>query len=130
MAVPQHQHRLRREIQRERRDSRIILGSSRPQSSDDHFDARASWVSLPRWHLQQSDRALQAPGRRSELRAVREALGAAIVFGVLRDFAQSFLGRGEATLTVPSFDGALKPNQALERAEILLECDAPEDLAT
>jgi hypothetical protein len=52
------------------------------------------------------------------------------VFGVLRDFAQGFLGRGEATITVPSFDGALKPNQALERAETLLECDAPEDLAT
>ena len=48
----------------------------------------------------------------------------------LRDLALSFLGRGEATLTVPSFDGALKPNQALERAETLLECDAPEDLAT
>jgi len=52
------------------------------------------------------------------------------VFGVIRDFAQSFLGRGEATITVPSFDGALKPNQALERAEILFECAAPEDLAT
>jgi Strictosidine synthase len=52
------------------------------------------------------------------------------VFGVLRDFAQGFVGRGEATITVPSFDGALKPNQALERAEILLECDAPADLAT
>jgi hypothetical protein len=52
------------------------------------------------------------------------------VFGGLRDFAQSFLGRGEATITVPSFDGALKPNQALERAETLFECAAPEDLAT
>jgi hypothetical protein len=52
------------------------------------------------------------------------------VFGGLRDFALSFLGRGEATLTVPSFDGALRPNQALERAETLLECEAPEDLAT
>lgn len=52
------------------------------------------------------------------------------MFGVLREFAQSFLGRGEATITVPSFDGALKPNQALERAETLLECAAPEELAT
>ncbi|MFX6040542.1 hypothetical protein ABTE96_21470, partial [Acinetobacter baumannii] len=32
--------------------------------------------------------------------------------------------------TVPSFDGALKPNQALETAQTLLECEAPEDLAT
>jgi len=52
------------------------------------------------------------------------------VFGGLRGFAQSFLGRGDATITVPSFDGALKPNQALERAETLFECAAPEDLAT
>lgn len=47
----------------------------------------------------------------------------------IREFANRFLGRGEAAITVPSFDGALKPNQALEQAEILLECDAPEDLA-
>ena len=52
------------------------------------------------------------------------------MFGALREFAQGFLGRGEATITVPSFDGALKPNQALERAETLFECAAPEDLAT
>jgi strictosidine synthase-like protein len=44
-------------------------------------------------------------------------------------FANRFLGRGEATITVPSFDGALKPNQLLEQAEALLECVAPEDLA-
>ena len=56
-------------------------------------------------------------------------MGEALVFGALRDFAQNFLGRGEATITVPSFDGALKPNQALERAETLFECAAPEDLA-
>jgi hypothetical protein len=52
------------------------------------------------------------------------------VFGAVRDFAQGFLGRGEAAVTVPSFDGALKPNQALERAETLFECAAPEELAT
>ena len=45
------------------------------------------------------------------------------------DFAHGFLGRGEATITVPSFDGALKPNQALEEAETLFDCAAPEDLA-
>ncbi|MGJ4950222.1 hypothetical protein [Bradyrhizobium sp. HKCCYLS20291] len=47
----------------------------------------------------------------------------------VREFANRILGRGDATITVPSFDGALKPNQLLERAETLLECDAPEDLA-
>jgi hypothetical protein len=57
-------------------------------------------------------------------------VGEAVVFGALRDLAHGLLGRGEATVTVPPFDGALKPNQALERAEILFECAAPEDLAT
>ena len=47
----------------------------------------------------------------------------------VRNFANRFLGRGDATITVPSFDGALKPNQLLEQAETLLECEAPEDLA-
>ena len=35
----------------------------------------------------------------------------------VREFANRFLGRGEATIAVPSFDGALKPNQKLEEAE-------------
>ena len=46
-----------------------------------------------------------------------------------RDFANRFLGRGDATITVPSFDGALKPNQKLEAAETLLTCESPADLA-
>jgi hypothetical protein len=48
----------------------------------------------------------------------------------LKDFADRFLGRGDATITVPSFDGALKPNQILEKAETVGQFDAPEDLAT
>jgi sugar lactone lactonase YvrE len=51
------------------------------------------------------------------------------VIAAIREFTNRFLGRGEATITVPSFDGALKPNQKLEAAETLLECEAPEDLA-
>jgi hypothetical protein len=52
------------------------------------------------------------------------------VIGALRDFADRLLGRGDATITVPSFDGALKPNQVLEQAETLGQFEAPEDLAT
>jgi hypothetical protein len=52
------------------------------------------------------------------------------VIAAAREFANRFLGRGEATITVPSFDGALKPNQKLETAETLFSCDAPEDLAS
>jgi sugar lactone lactonase YvrE len=52
------------------------------------------------------------------------------VITAVREFANRFLGRGDATITVPSFDGALKPNQKLESAETLLICESPEDLAT
>ena len=48
----------------------------------------------------------------------------------LQEFADRLLGRGDATITVPSFDGALKPNQILENAETVAQLDAPEDLAT
>ena len=51
------------------------------------------------------------------------------MIAAVRDFANRFLGRGDATITVPSFDGALKPNQKLEAAETLLTCESPEDLA-
>jgi len=52
------------------------------------------------------------------------------VIAALKTFTDRLLGRGDATITVPSFDGALKPNQMLEKAEIVGQFDAPEDLAT
>jgi sugar lactone lactonase YvrE len=52
------------------------------------------------------------------------------VISAFRIFADRFLGRGDATITVPSFDGALKPNQILEKAETIGQFNAPEDLAT
>jgi hypothetical protein len=44
--------------------------------------------------------------------------------------ADRFFGRGDAAITVPPFDGVLKPNQLLEEAEFVAELGAPEDLAT
>jgi sugar lactone lactonase YvrE len=52
------------------------------------------------------------------------------VISAFKTFADRLLGRGEATITVPSFDGALKPNQLLEKAETIGQFEAPEDLAT
>ena len=52
------------------------------------------------------------------------------MIAAFRALADRFLGRGDATITVPSFDGALKPNQILERAETIGQFDAPEDIAT
>ena len=51
------------------------------------------------------------------------------MIAALRGFADQWLGRGDATITVPSFDGALKPNQILEQAETVATFEAPEDLA-
>ncbi len=52
------------------------------------------------------------------------------MIGALRTIADFVLGRGEATITVPTFNRQLKPNQILETAEIVAHFDAPEDLAT
>jgi len=52
------------------------------------------------------------------------------VISTLRSFVDRFLGRGDATITVPSFDGALRPNQLLEKAETVASFYAPEDLTT
>ncbi|MBV8924834.1 MAG: hypothetical protein JOZ74_05635 [Bradyrhizobium sp.] len=50
------------------------------------------------------------------------------MIAMLEDFFDRILGRGDAAITVPTFDGSLKPNQLLERAEVVGEFEAPEDL--
>jgi hypothetical protein len=56
-------------------------------------------------------------------------MGARMI-AALRNVFDNFLGRGDAAITVPSFDGALKPNQALESAEIVASLPQAEDIAT
>jgi len=51
------------------------------------------------------------------------------VIPALEDFFDRVLGRGDAAITVPPFDGPLKPNQLLEQAEVVGEFSEPEDLA-
>ena len=51
------------------------------------------------------------------------------VIPALEDFFDRILGRGDAAITVPTFDGSLKPNQLLEHAEVVGEFAEPEDLA-
>src|SRR5450755_374253 len=48
----------------------------------------------------------------------------------LRDWKDRLLGRGDASITVPVFDGALKSNNILEEAPVFVALEAPEDLAT
>jgi len=47
----------------------------------------------------------------------------------MRQFGDWILGRGEASITIPIFDGALKPNQVLERAEVVAEFEDAGDIA-
>jgi sugar lactone lactonase YvrE len=48
----------------------------------------------------------------------------------LQALSDRLLGRGEAAITVPVFDGALKSNRLLEDAAVFATLQAPEDLAT
>ena len=52
------------------------------------------------------------------------------MIAALRAFGDRVLGRGEASITVPIFDGALKPNQMLEDAEIVGQFDDANDITT
>ena len=81
--------------------------------------------------IEQPHRQLQARRCRPGLRPVRPALGEERMIGgaegVRRPAARP---RRAPTITVPVFDGALKPNQILEKAETVAELEAPEDLAS
>jgi hypothetical protein len=48
----------------------------------------------------------------------------------LRAWSDRLLGRGDASITVPVFDGALKSNRLIEDAAVLATLTAPADLAT
>ena len=50
--------------------------------------------------------------------------------GALMEWKDRLLGRGDASITVPVFDGALKSNHILEDAPVFVTLAAPEDLAT
>lgn len=48
----------------------------------------------------------------------------------LKNLRDKLLGRGDAAISIPTLDGACKPNRLLEDASIIGTLDAPEDLAT
>jgi len=47
---------------------------------------------------------------------------------MLRGVIDRFVGRGNAAITVPPMDGALRPNQRLEEAHVVMEARAPDNL--
>ncbi|MGI6850607.1 strictosidine synthase [Mesorhizobium sp. 1B3] len=51
------------------------------------------------------------------------------MIGALRRAWDNFRGSGEAAVTVPPMDGALRPNRLIEEARLLLQVEAPDDLA-
>ncbi|SKA32243.1 Strictosidine synthase [Enhydrobacter aerosaccus] len=52
------------------------------------------------------------------------------MIAALKRLGDHVLGRGEAAITVPIFDGALKPNQLLEEAEVVAQIEGANDLAS
>jgi hypothetical protein len=52
------------------------------------------------------------------------------MMGALTAWTDRLLGRGEASISVPVFDGALKSNRLIEDADTLATLEAPMDLAT
>jgi len=52
------------------------------------------------------------------------------VIGALARLRDGMLGRGRAAVTVPVFDGALKPNNVLDAARVVAQLEAPADIAS
>jgi hypothetical protein len=52
------------------------------------------------------------------------------VIHFITDWIERYRGQGEHAITIPVFDGPLKPNRVLEDAEVVGDLTAPEDLAT
>lgn len=52
------------------------------------------------------------------------------MFNTVRRFGDRLLGRGDAAITVPVMDGALKPNRILDNAEVVATLHDIDDLAT
>ncbi len=123
MAVPEHQHRRRREVRRDRPYPRCTRRPRRHQPPDGHLDARAQGLPLYRRHPQQPDRPLPDSGRRPGLDRPALLLGPeAMRFEAVLDYL-----RGQA-VTIPPMDGAFRPNTALDEAEVALEVQAPDNL--
>lgn len=52
------------------------------------------------------------------------------MIGALKRVWDNFTGGGEAAVTVPPMDGALRPNRAIEDAAVVLTVDAPDNLVS
>jgi hypothetical protein len=50
------------------------------------------------------------------------------MFGVLHSALDRFRGGGDAAVTIPSLDGAFRPNQRIETAAVAFSIDAPDNL--
>jgi hypothetical protein len=52
------------------------------------------------------------------------------MIAALRQWSDRLLGRGDAAITVPVFDGALKSNTLVEDAAVVADLEAPQDVAS
>jgi len=52
------------------------------------------------------------------------------MIAALKEWSDRLLGRGDAAITVPVFDGALKSNTLIEDAAVVADLEAPQDVAS
>ena len=52
------------------------------------------------------------------------------MIAVLKEWGDRLLGRGDAAITVPVFDGALKSNTLIEDAAVVADLESPQDMAS
>ena len=71
-------------------------------------------------------RSLSFARGRSQLARLPRLLGHQI--DVARGDGYEYVGRGDAAVTFPPMDGALRPNQRLEEAHVVMEARAPDNL--
>src|SRR5665213_3300693 len=128
MDLSQHQHRRHREIRSAREGARIALGQQRRKAPNDYFDARTQRLSLYCGNLQQSHRSLQDSRRRPDLQRSRSLLGRRKMIRLLRRSIDQIRGTGEASVTIPSMDGAFRPNSFLDEAQVVANIEAPDNL--
>ena len=93
-----------------------------------HLMQRAQGLSLSRRHLQQPRRQVQNSRRRSDLHQPGLLLGRGQVISAFKRAIDAWRGRGAYAVTVPPMDGALRPNQVIEEAPVVLEVAAPDNL--
>ena len=131
VAVSQHQHRLRDQVQRAGRGARDAVGPRRREPSDDHLDARAQGLSsISAASSTTASAATSSPAPTRTGRALRRPIGGSSMIGALRRAGRQLSRpRRSRRHRARRSTARCKPNQLLEDAGRSLTAPAPDNLA-